>query len=141
MGLFQRLFGKLPDQPDNRLPHEKYPRLLNWHKGDDIRVKDGSHLHFFAGHAKLLGITMDGRVFLEDYESRHELSLDRVMKKCWNHSASNRHVDRRIRESKAYTQLLAEFNASVADLQKRDESRGVDLPDDCYPTVPTDLYV
>ncbi len=129
--------------PNTRLPHERYPRILHWQKGDTIKryynAFDNSP-DFYAGHAELIGLTTDGRVFLKDYEQMWELSVDEVCKGCWNIDAHNREISERIKDSRGYTQALTEFNESVRALQLRDEKNGVDLPEKYYPAVP-DVYI
>lgn len=128
--------------PDTRLPHERYPRILNWRKGDRIQRRKAKYWPgFWAGEAKLLGLTQDGRIFLQDYERKWNLSVDDVCECCWNLDASNREISEEIKESRGYTQALSEFNKSVRELQLRDEKNGVDLPDEYYPEVPADLYM
>lgn len=129
-------------EADTRLPHERYPRILNWRKGDEIQTRTGKYWpRFYAGHATLIGMGLDGSVFLQDYERKWHLSVDDVCECCWNVSASDREISEQIRESKGYTQALSEFNKSVQELQSRDKGNGVDLPEKYYPQVPADLYL
>lgn len=133
---------RIVNGPDLRLPHERYPRILNWRKGDTFRRRDGQYWpSFYAGHAKLLGLTQDGRVFLQDYQQKWSLSVDDVCKCCWNANASDREISEEIKESRGYTQALLEFNKSVRALHSRDKKNGVELPDQYYPEVPADLYM
>jgi hypothetical protein len=129
-------------KPDGRLPHERYPRILNWRKGDRIRTRSGKYWpHFFAGEAKLLGLSADGSVFLKDYEKKWHLSVDDVCKNCWNMDASNREISEAMKASQEYTDALEDFNKSVRLLESRDKKNGVDLPEKYYQQVPSDLYI
>lgn len=127
---------------DERLPHEKYPRVLNWQKGDQFQPRNGKYWpDFYAGHATLIGITIGGDVFLQDSERKWHLSIDDVCENCWNLDASDRAISKKIKASAGYTQALSEFNVSVRELQQRDDQMGVDLPDDYYTQAPVDLYI
>lgn len=132
----------ISDDGNTRMPHERYPRVLNWRKGDTFQRQDRKYWPlFFAGRAQLIGLTPQGDVFLQDAERKWHLSIDDVCKNCWNSDAVDREISKRIKESKGYTNALAEFNRNVEQLQKRDEQNGVDLPDECYPQVPIDVYI
>lgn len=139
--LFQKIKRRTVEL-DTRLPHERYPRILNWRKGDRFETRDRVYWpNFYAGQAKLIGLTPDGRVFLEDSKQKWNLSVDDVCSNCWNLDASNREISEKIQASKGYTEALSAFNKSVQALQSRDEENGVDLPDKYYPQVPADLYL
>lgn len=126
---------------DKRLPHERFPRVLNWRKGDTFQNRHGEYWpRFFAGHAELLKLTVEGRVFLQDYERMWNLSIDDVCKYCWNLDASNREISKEMQQSSGYTEALEAFNESIRQLQRRDENHGVSLPADQYPQIPTDIY-
>ena len=138
----RRWFRKVVPLPsDTRLPHERFPRVLNWRKGDTFETKRYAHWpDFFAGTAQLQKITVEGRVFLKDYNRLWNLSIEDVCETCWNRDASNREISAEMQQSSEYTEALEAFNESVRQLQRRDEAHGVALPSDQYAQIPTDIY-
>lgn len=99
-------------------PHEQYPEIMHWQKGDEIR-STASHNNFWFN---LISITEDGMVYgkerLGDHKFRQKLWV--VMRDGCNLSLKDREIDVALSASNEYMELIAEFNKAFKELQERD---------------------
>ena len=96
----------------NLAPHERWPEILQWAKGDEFANGD---YHCY----KLVSIDSDGYAVVSWLGKLEYAPLSRLV--GHNASARTRRINRRLAESNEYMELLNAFNESVAELQCRDE--------------------
>lgn len=103
----------------NPAPHEQYPEIMHWQKGDEIR-STAIHNNFWFN---LISITEDGIVYgkerLSDHKFRQRLWV--VMRDGRNLSLKDREINEALKQSDEYMELIAEFNKAFKELQERDK--------------------
>ena len=102
---------------ENLLPHERYPAILDWRKGDDIYDQGNTYI-FIACNEK-------GDVFVQHFANKFRFDIELVSRRMVNRSLQNRKIDAELKESSEYMELLAEFQKAVKELQERDRRLGV----------------
>lgn len=99
-------------------PHEQYPQIMHWQKGDEVRSTQLYNDFWFT----LISISADGVVYgknrLDDHKFRQPLW--QVMRDGTNLSLKDRGIDEELQRTNEYMDLLAAFNAAFAELQTRD---------------------
>lgn len=108
-GLFVR-------KPDNRLPHEKYPHILEWQIGDDLRSPNPYIVHISHG---LVSIAENGTVYMQRAGCSEIVigDIDYIAKRWTNKSLLNRARNEEIKNSGRYMELLQEFQKAVKELK------------------------
>lgn len=100
-------------------PHEQYPEIMHWQKGDEIR-STATHNDFWFN---LISITEDGIVYgqerLSDHKFRQPLWV--VMRDGRNRSLMDREINEALKRSNEYMELIVEFNRAFSELQERDK--------------------
>ena len=100
-------------------PHEQYPQIMHWQKGDEIRSTENHNRFWF----NLISITADGMVYGQNRIDDHKFAqrLWVVMRDGINLSLQDRHINEALKQSDGYMELVAEFNRAFAELQERDK--------------------
>lgn len=106
-----------------RLPHERWPEILEWQEGDVFDLR-GAH----CGQASLVSITEDGSAYVLEgvYGPLCRPEKWNIASLVGNNrSLRSRRVSREMARSNEYMDLLREFNAAVEELRQRDKRNGV----------------
>lgn len=100
-------------------PHEQYPAIMHWQKGDEIRSTKSHNPFWF----NLISITQDGTVYGQNELNEHKFRqpLWVVMRDGCNLSLKDREINEALKSSNEYMELIAEFNKAFAELQERDK--------------------
>ncbi len=115
-GLFQRLVRWLARE-ERAAPHEQYPEILHWEQDDELSSAAGCYY--------FISVTADGYVYVWDYLKDHKLklSLIRVMATATNKNLRDREINKKLKETNEYMELLENFQDAVKELQQRDIQR------------------
>lgn len=95
--------------------HELFPEVLHWHVGDEIAV--GGYTY------KFISCTIEGVFYLEHFGHLERFSLSRIRTETTNVSLRDREISAELKQSNEYMELLAQFQESVKELQRRDIER------------------
>lgn len=105
---------------DTRLPHERWPEILDWRIGDKF-----DNLGFNAkwSYGYLNSIGEDGYASLCFCDDKWWVRIGSLV--GHNQSLLNRRIDSEIKGSHEYMDLLDEFHKSVDELKARDRRNGI----------------
>jgi len=117
-------------------PHIRYPEILHWQEGDEIRARNANARNWFSklmafedGHLNILylykGVTSDGFIIVEEKESGHlhKLKFGSFIKRATNLSFKNRRIHSDINETKEYMNLIEEFQKAYLELEESDTKK------------------
>ncbi len=106
-------------QSDTRAPHERWPEVLHWQKGDYFEgVWNAQHTQ-----GALVTVDRGGYAALKFCDNKFWVRIPRLLGR--NQSLRNRQIDASLTESAEYMELLAEFNRAFGELEARDRRNGI----------------
>lgn len=133
---FLRFFRKKKNGPI----HTWYPEILHWKQGDkincwnialasnneidlgDIQKFRDPKLGSLVGDFIYKSVDKNGVIYLEDEDDNlWQFEFWRFIKYAKNKSFNNRKVEKKLKESEKYMELLDNFQQSFQELQKADE--------------------
>ena len=114
MKFFKNLFKK-----DNRSPHEIFPEILYWEKGDNLS-DTGDRTHSLYTYD---GINEKGIIYYRYFDgTRYEChvkdAIPSVFGGLTNCSLINRNVDRRAESTTEYMQLMKDFQQAYSEISQ-----------------------
>lgn len=104
---------------DTRLPHEKYPELLEWEQGDSIRLEITLSTDFPYTRMSFRAMTEDGYIYLSGYGEVYKYRATYLMRYARNQSLQDRRLSQEIRDSPEYMELIRNFQEALRELRAR----------------------
>ncbi len=97
-------------------PHQKYPEILQWKKGDIIEGIACTQMYYFSS------VTSDGILFLEDFKTKIMVQKDLayIMESYYNSTCSERLVrdlEQQYFKKEKYMQFIQDFQKSYEDVK------------------------
>lgn len=106
----------------NLAPHQRWPEILHWERGDEFDVSVFSDYHSIH----LISLTEDGGAYCNvNFGHKAYLSIGSLV--GHNVSLRDRNLTARINRPNEYTDLIEEFNSAYAELESRDRKNGISL--------------
>lgn len=108
----------------SRAPHERWPEIMHWKKGDKFET-----LGAYCGQAFLVSITEDGSAYVTeglgpgDISRPEKWAISALVGK--NRSLRSRRISAEIKQSNEYMELINQFNLAFEELQRRDKQNGI----------------
>jgi hypothetical protein len=100
----------------NPAPHEQWPEVMHWQRGDRF---DFVYYRERAYEPVLISITEDGWAYCHDLDHRVKLPIRKMV--GLNLSLQDRACDEELKGTNEYMELIAAFNTSFEELQRRDK--------------------
>lgn len=106
---------------DTRAPHEKWPEVLDWQKGDRFDEM------YSYGHSEvtLVAVQEDGYAVTDYFGDRDWIPVRSLV--GHNRSLRTRRVNADLKQSGEYMELLNQFHIAVKELEARDKRNGIRL--------------
>lgn len=116
-----RIIRRASNGDPAKSPHEKWPEILDWRKGDRF---DGMYTY---GHSEvhLVAIQPDGYAITDYFGDRDWIPISGLV--GHNRSLKTRRVNADLKRSGEYMELLDQFHIAVKELEARDRKNGINI--------------